>query len=228
MGNLNLLYVEDDIEALEDVVFLLKSSFSKIYTARDGDEGLQSFKNNSIDVILLDINIPKINGLELAAKIRELNEDIPILFLSAHSETPKLLSAINLRAISYIIKPFNIDELKNSIYKAVKIANKDKVISNKVLLNNSFYWDSFRTELYYKKESIYLTKNEILLIKNLYENRNTYLTAEELGEIIFEEKKVEINSIVQMLSRLKNKITKTTNNNSFFIENIYGQGYRIK
>lgn len=228
MGNLNLLYVEDDKEALADVVFLLKKSFAKIYTAEDGEEGLQSFKNNSIDVALLDINIPKISGLELATKIRELDENIPILFLTAHSETPKLLNAISLRAISYIIKPFDIDELKNSIYKAVKIVNKDKVINNKVSLSNNFYWDSYRTELYYKKEIVSLTKNEILLIKKLCENRNIILSAEELGKMIFPEKKIEVNSIVQMLSRLKNKINKTTNEKLSFIDNIYGRGYRIK
>ena len=228
MENLNLLYVEDDIEALEDVVFLLKKSFSKIYTANNGEEGLQSFKDNSIDVALLDINIPKINGLKLASKIRELDEKIPILFLTAHSETPKLLNAINLRVISYIIKPFDIDELKNSIYKAIKLVNKDKVISNKVLLSTDFYWDIYRTELFYKKEIVSLTKNEILLIKKLCENRNIILSAEELGKMIFPGKKFETNSIVQMLSRLKNKITKITDDNSFFIDNIYGRGYRIK
>lgn len=228
MGNLNLLYVEDDKEALEDVEFLLNRNFSKIYTACDGEEGLRAFKKNDISIVLLDINIPKINGLELAGKIRELDANIPILFLSAHSETPKLLSAINLRAVSYIIKPFNIEELKNSIIKAINMLGKEKIVNKKVLLTSNFYWDGFKTELSYKKESLYITKNEIQLIKYLYENRNRFLTAEELKEKIFPEKKVETNSIVQMVSRLKNKISKIINNDSFFIENIYGQGYRIK
>ena len=228
MENLNLLYVEDDKEALEDVVFLLKRSFSNIYTAFDGEEGFSLYKTNKIDVVLLDINIPKINGLQLATKIREIDEYIPILFISAHSETQKLLSAINLSAISYIIKPFNIYELKNSILKAINIVRKDENASHKVFLNNGFYWDSNKTELSYKKEIFSLTKNEISLIKHLFENRNIFLTTEELKEIIFPEKKVEINSIVQMLSRLRTKIIKINNNTDFFIENIYGQGYRIK
>jgi len=226
--NLNLLYVEDDKEALEDVVFLLKRSFSDIYTALDGEEGFELFRNNSIDIVLLDINIPKINGLQLAAKIRELDEDIPILFISAHSETQKLLSAINLRVISYIIKPFNIYELKTSILKAINIVEKEKNESDKIFLNNGFYWDVNKTELTYKKELFCLTRNEILLIKHLFENRNRFITAEELKEIIFPEKKVETNSIVQMLSRLRTKIIKKINNENFFIENIYGHGYRIK
>ena len=228
MHKLNLLYVEDDKEALEDVVFLLKRSFSDIYTACDGEEGLSIFKNNSIDIVLLDINIPKIDGLQLATEIRELDEYIPILFISAHSDTINLLSAIDLRAISYIIKPFNINELKNSILKAIHIVNKDKDKSDNVFLNNGFYWDNYKTELTYRTELLALTKNEILLIKHLFENRNRFLTAEELKEIIFPEKKVEANSIVQMLSRLRTKIIRKINNDNFFIENIYGHGYKIK
>ena len=205
-----------------------KRSFSNIFTAFDGEKGFNLYKTNKIDVVLLDINIPKINGLQLATKIREIDEYIPILFISAHSETQKLLSAINLSAISYIIKPFNIYELKNSILKAINIVRKDENASHKVFLNNGFYWDSNKTELSYKKEIFSLTKNEISLIKHLFENRNIFLTTEELKEIIFPEKKVEINSIVQMLSRLRTKIIKINNNTDFFIENIYGQGYRIK
>jgi DNA-binding response OmpR family regulator len=228
MNDLTLLYVEDDQEALEDVVFLLKRYFTKIHTANNGEDGLDLFSKNSIDIVLLDINIPKIDGLQLASKIRESNENIPILFLTAHSETQKLLSAINLRAISYLIKPFNVDELRNSILKAVTFANKEKKDSEIVLLNNGFLWNDFNSELYYKKELLHLTKNEILLVKSLCKNRNMFFTAEQLSEIIFENKKVEINSIVQMISRFKNKIIKRINNDSFFIENIYSQGYRIK
>ncbi|MAC83803.1 MAG: transcriptional regulator [Arcobacter sp.] len=228
MNDLNLLYIEDDEEALEDVVFLLKRSFTKIYTASNGVEGFDLFKENSIDIVLLDINIPKLSGLEVAAKIRKIDENIPILFLTAHSETQKLISAINLQAISYIIKPFNVDELKSSILKAVTKVNKEKSTAKKVLLNNGFYWNSYNSELYYKSVLLHITKNEILLIKSLFDNRNRFITAEELSEIIFDNKKIENNSIVQLISRFKNKITKKINNKLFFIENIYGQGYRIK
>lgn len=228
MNDLTLLYVEDDKEALEDVVFLLKRYFDEIYTASNGEEGLALFTKNSIDIVLLDINMPKINGLELASKIREVDENIPILFLTAHSETQKLLSAINLQAISYLIKPFNVDELRDSVLKAIKFVNNRKNNINRILLNNSFYWNDLNTELYYKNKLLALTKNEILLVKSLFENRNRFLTAEELSEIIFEDKKIETNSIVQLISRFKNKIIKKINNDIFFIENIYSQGYRIK
>lgn len=228
MIDITLLYVEDDIEALDDVVYLLKRYFSKIYTAVDGKEALESFEKNRPDIVLLDINIPKINGLQVATKIKELDENTPILFLSAHSETDKLLKAIDLRAISYIIKPFNIEELNEAILKSLKILNKKDANSNKLNLNNGYHWDKQTKELFFENDKLDLTKNEILLIELLLDNRFRFLSALEISEMLFPYKDVETNSIVQLISRFKNKIQKKIDKKIFFIENIYSQGYRIK
>jgi len=228
MNDLTLLYVEDDIEALNDVVFLLKRYFSEIYTAVDGEEALDKFNEKNPDIVLLDINIPKINGLQVANKIKELDENKPIVFLSAHSETDKLLKAIDLRAISYIIKPFNIEELNEAILKSIKILNKKEIESNKMALNNGYFWDKQTKELSFENENLDLTKNEILLIEFLLNNRFRFLTALEISEMLFPYKDVEANSIVQLISRFKNKIQKKIDKKVFFIENIYSQGYRIK
>lgn len=228
MNNLTLLYVEDDLEALEDVVYLLKRYFSKIYTATNGEEALELFSAHSPDIILLDINIPKINGLQVASKIKELNDEIPILFLTAHSETEKLLKAIDLRAISYIIKPFSIEELNESISKTIKMLNKQSLNNNILTFTDNFSWNIELKELSYKEEKLDLTKNEILLIELLINNKSRFLTAQDISEMIFPDKQVESNSIVQLISRFKNKVTKQTMLKRFFIENIYSQGYRIK
>ncbi|QKJ23991.1 response regulator transcription factor [Poseidonibacter lekithochrous] len=228
MNDLTLLYVEDDLEALEDVVYLLKRYFSNIYTATDGEEALELFSAYSPDIVLLDINIPKINGLQVASKIKEINDEIPILFLTAHSETEKLLKAIDLRAISYIIKPFSIEELNESIVKTIKMLNKQSLNNNILTFTDSFSWNIELKELSYKDEKLDLTKNEILLIELLINNKSRFLTAQDISEMIFPDKQVESNSIVQLISRFKNKVAKQTNLKRFFIENIYSQGYRIK
>lgn len=228
MNDLTLLYVEDDLEALEDVVYLLKRYFSNIYTATNGEEALELFSAYSPDIVLLDINIPKINGLQVASKIKEINDEIPILFLTAHSETEKLLKAIDLRAISYIIKPFSIEELNESIVKTIKMLNKQSLNNNILTFTDSFSWNIELKELSYNKEKLDLTKNEILLIELLINNKSRFLTAQDISEMIFPDKQVESNSIVQLISRFKNKVAKQTKLKRFFIENIYSQGYRIK
>ncbi len=120
MTNLNLLYVEDDEETIDNIDFFLKRHFNEIIIAQDGEEAFNYFKEKKPDIIILDINIPKLNGLKLASKIREINKKVPIIFLTAFSDKDNLLQAINLHACSYLIKPFKIDELINAINKCKK------------------------------------------------------------------------------------------------------------
>ncbi|MBN2782632.1 MAG: response regulator transcription factor [Campylobacterales bacterium] len=225
MGRPILLFVEDDTEVLEDTAYLLRDYFEKIYTAVDGEDALNSYSENNPDIVLLDINIPKINGLDVASKIREKNKTIPIIFLTAHSEKDKLLRAIDLHAESYLIKPYMVDRLKEKISEAIEKIKKD---TNKIYLNSDFIWDKDSYELFYNKEQILLTKNETLLIETLIANRLKFLTVQELYLDIFSNDDIKENSVVQLISRFKSKIKKATMSDAFFIENIYGSGYRIK
>ncbi len=226
MGKPTLLYAEDDIKALENTIYLLKKYFSKIYSAVDGLDAFDSYIKHDPDIILLDINIPKLNGLELASKIREKDNETPIILLTAHSEKKKLLKAIDLQISSYIIKPFKIQELKDNITKVLK---RIEISNNKVRLDNNFSWNTNSYELFYKDTQIALTKNEILLIKILIENRSRFLTSSELSlEICTSEEDITGHNTTQLISRFKKKISKQINSDYFFIENIYGSGYRIK
>lgn len=226
MKKLTLLCVEDDIEALEDIKYLLQRYFHKIYTAVEGKEALNIYKKHKPDIILLDINIPKLNGLLVASKIRESDDKTPIIFLTAHSEKDKLIAAVNLQVSSYIIKPFKIQELKDKIFKVI---DKINIKNIKTKLNNSFIWDKETYELFYNETPIPLTKNEILIIKLLLTNRSRFLTATEISlEVCISDNDYNGNNIVQLISRFKKKMQKQLQNDKFFIENSYGSGYRIK
>lgn len=225
-NKLTLLCVEDDLEALEDTMYLLKRYFSNIYSATNGEDALFVYNEQKPDIILLDINIPKLNGLKVASKIRETDEQTPIIFLSAHSEREKLLKAVNLQVSSYIIKPFKIDELKEVIFKIIK---KLDINTDNIELSSDFIWDKNSCELFYQDEKIVLTKNEILLISLLLENKSRFLTVHDVSlEISINEVDQTGNNIVQLISRFKKKVKKQINNDDFFIENTYGSGYRIK
>ncbi len=224
--NLTLLCVEDDKEALEDIVYLLERYFSKVYTAINGQDALDIYNKNKPDIILLDINIPKISGLEVASQIRKNDETTPIIFLTAHSERDKLLKAISLQVISYIVKPFKIKELKDIM---VKLIQKIDIKSDMITLENNFVLNISTYELFYNQQQISLTKNEILLVKILFLNRSRYLTAGEIAlDICTNDNDTTENNIVQLISRFKKKVLKLIKTNSFFIENTYGSGYRIK
>ncbi len=220
-----LLYVEDDKDILENTTFLLEDYFSEIYTAVDGQEALAKYKEHKPDIALLDINIPKINGIELAKIIRKDSKDIPILFLTAYCDKDKLLKAIDIGTSSYIVKPFKIDELQTAITKAIS----KKGFSKKINLACGFSWDKDVNIVSYKSQELKLTKKELQLITVLDNNREKFFSACELSVEVFNEnqKDVKCNNIVQLISRLKNKITQHFQTEDFFIKNIYGMGYKI-
>lgn len=228
MTNLNLLYVEDDEETIDNIDFFLKRHFNEIIIAQDGEEAFNYFKEKKPDIIILDINIPKLNGLKLASKIREINKKVPIIFLTAFSDKDNLLQAINLHACSYLIKPFKIDELINTINKCKRDFFEENQNPYLKVLNQDFIWDKQKKELSFNNQKISLTKNEIALIDLFVENDFRFFTPEEIHEFIFLNNDIKDNSIIQLISRLKRKITNFSGNNNFFIENIYNKGYHLK
>ena len=118
---LKLLYVEDNALARISTLEMLENFFIDIVVAIDGQDGLEKFQQNDFDIVLSDINMPKLNGIEMLEGIRELDKEIPVLFLSAHNEVSYLLDGIKLGVDGYIIKPF---ELKPFITTLKKITEK--------------------------------------------------------------------------------------------------------
>lgn len=118
---LKLLYIEDEKEARATTLEMLENFFPNITTAVDGKDGFTKFQKDSFDLILSDINMPKLNGIEMLRKIRAVNQEIPVLFLSAHNEISYLLDGIRLGIDGYIIKPLELDQF---VVTLTKITNQ--------------------------------------------------------------------------------------------------------
>ncbi len=118
--DVKLLYVEDDEDSQTTTIYLLEEFFEKIIVAKNGEDGLDKFKNNEIDLILTDIAMPKLNGLEMTKRIREVDEDIPILVLSAHNESEYLESSIKMGVEGYIFKPIEMGQFASTIYNVLQ------------------------------------------------------------------------------------------------------------
>ena len=104
-SELTLLYVEDDIKLREQFMRVLKPKFKEVYEASDGVHALVLYAQYSPDMMLVDINLPKIDGLEVIEKIRKSDKTTPIVILSAYSDQEKLLRAMTLGLSEYLIKP---------------------------------------------------------------------------------------------------------------------------
>jgi len=115
--NMKLLYVEDNQEARETTKLILEEFFDNIIVAIDGQDGYEKFKDNDIDLIITDINMPKLNGLEMISKVREVDNNVSVLILSAHNEPEFLDYSIRLCIDSYLLKPIDIDLFLEALTK---------------------------------------------------------------------------------------------------------------
>jgi len=133
--DLHVLYVEDDRGMLEEMIELLRSYFADITFAEDGELGLQEYlkfykQNNSYyDIVIADISMPKMNGVEMSREILEINKDQHIIIISAHNESDYLLDLINMGISHFLTKPLQTNKLKDVFYKNAKAIHNCKLAS---------------------------------------------------------------------------------------------------
>ena len=222
-NQLTLLYVEDDNALREQFVRILRPKFKEIYEASDGVEALEKYETYSPDMMLVDINIPKIDGLEVIDLVRKGDKNIPIVILSAYSDQKKLLSAIKLGLSEYLIKPVPHKKLLTVLEDmALNYELKEKE-RNLILLQNDYSWKKEEKTLCYHDEIISLTKRERVFLEFMVKQVDKIVLFSSIENLIWEneESQVAYSSLSHLLKRLKKKLPEE------LIENIYGEGYRI-
>lgn len=225
-NELTLLYVEDDKVIRDNYTKIFKKYFTNVLTSDNGTDALRMYHENKIDIGIFDISIPGINGLNLTSKIREKDEDIEIIIISAYSDKEKLLKAVSLKLFTYLVKPVVHNDLKTTIEDLINKKSKD---SNIELFCN-YIWNTKTKTLFYNNKAIKLTQNELQIIETLLQNKTMHLSACQIQEFISNEivdESDSCNNIVKIISRFKKKLQDISKNDDFFIENCYGLGYKI-
>jgi len=123
--DLNILYVEDDKNIQKTMFKYLNKFFSSVVLASDGEEGLEKYQTQDFDIVITDLSMPKMDGIDMIAKIKELNINQIILITTAHSESYYMLNAIKYGIDGYIVKPFDFEQLNNELYK---ISSRIKIV----------------------------------------------------------------------------------------------------
>jgi len=173
---LNLLVVEDDDTMREDTIEFLGTFFQNIISAVDGEEALVKFNVHDIDLIITDINMPKMNGLELISQIREINSDLPILILSAHTESKYFTESIKYSVDGYLLKPFDVQQFFFILSKIIKrIENAKKLLEYQKHLEKMVEQKS--KELEYRCFHEYTTglPNSVMLYEDLIKHEYDYM-----------------------------------------------------
>jgi len=117
--NLSVLYVEDNKDALESTMMVFENFFKDIDVAVNGEEGLKKYANKKYDLIVTDINMPKIDGTQMIRDIRKLNSDIPIFVFSAHTKDKYFESVHDVEVDYYLSKPLSLEELLEALNKLI-------------------------------------------------------------------------------------------------------------
>ncbi|WP_457560543.1 EAL domain-containing protein [Caminibacter sp.] len=120
LKNLKVLFVEDNEDTLEEFGKILHKIFTNVDFAKNGEEGLKLFKEKNHDLIISDINMPKINGIEMIRMIKNLKEDVYVVFITAFNEVEYFLEAIKLGVDGFILKPIELEQLINVFIKIAK------------------------------------------------------------------------------------------------------------
>ena len=216
LKTLKILIVEDEkmlAKLLKDTIY---NSFFSIVIAKDGNDGLKKFKSFKPDIIITDIMMPFCDGLEMSEKIKELDENIPIIVLSAHSEKEKLLKAIDLGINKYFIKPFDPEELIEHINKIAPKLHKQK----QVILKDNFIFDNNTSSLYKNSSLVILTKREKEFFHLLIKYKNCLVITPLIKKTLWNED-VHDERLRTFIKRLRSKTSKN------IIENVSSQGYLI-
>ncbi|EDO8526834.1 response regulator [Campylobacter jejuni] len=213
-----ILVVEDEIKTRESMINILSERFSKVIGAQNGDEGLKKFKKFKPDLVITDIAMPIMDGLDMAREIKEISDDVPIVVLSAYSEKERLLRSIDIGIDKYLIKPVDIEEL----FKVLDYLIGEKIEANMLVkISEEYQFNKTKRTLIYSGGEIVLTKKELAFISLLLKQPGALVLHEDIKKNVWIGEHVSDTAVRTFIKRVRDKVGEK------FIKNVPGLGYKI-
>lgn len=217
LKSLKILLVEDEEKLATLLQNAIGDSFHTFCVANNGVEGLEKFSELSPDIVITDIMMPQKNGLEMAQELKEIDPNLPVIILSAFSETDKFLNAIDIGVIKYFIKPFDPDELLEYISSLHKLFE-----SKSIELIGGFAFNVSSKSLYKNRRYFSLSKKEVAFMELFLDNDETYIADDEtIKSHLWSGEEVSDERLRTFIRRLRLKTSKE------LILNLKGKGYQI-
>ena len=217
--NIKILYVEDDEIARENGIEYLENYFELIYDASDAIKALQLYEKYKPDIIITDIQMPKLNGLEFVKRIRQKDKKTQVIIITAFSDKDYLLKAIELGLVKYLVKPVREKEFEEALFLCVDSLENEE--SNIVKLDNHTYFDTFNKNLISNNEIVKLRVKELVFLELLIKNKNRYVSYEEIENYVWNDNVMTKDAIKTLVKNIKTKIPKD------LILNLTNSGYKI-
>ena len=216
LSNKKVLCLEDEEAILRNICASLELFFAEVKGVTDGFDALELAMSGAYDVLVLDISVPNIDGLEIAKKVRAINQKIPIVILSSHVEQEYLWRAVELKITRYLAKPYD----KKSFIKALEDVAFELVGRTPTIrLNDELEYDFGKKALYVNGEISHLSKSESKLLEYFLNNKNQTITYEQIFDYIWDYGQPTKEAIKTNVRELRRKLGKDV------IKNLYGVGY---
>lgn len=222
-----VLVVEDDKDISKAVKRLLELDDKEVLCAFDGEQAIAVLENNEIDLIILDVMLPKIDGLVALKKIRA-SECLPIIMLSAKTESNDIVLGLELGADDYVKKPFNPSELIARVNVALR-RNSNKVVDEENILTTGELMLNTKTkQAIVNGEEVALTKKEYEILYFLMRNMGNVFNAEEIYSAVWKEDPyLAENTVMVHIRKIRKKI-EINPKESKYLKVVWGVGYKIE
>lgn len=217
---LDILYVEDDPGIRENVHEYLARLFRNVYPACDGEEGLLMYRRHKPHIILADIQMPRMNGLEMAKRIRQEDKDVQIIIATAHTDEKYLLEAVEMRLVRYVVKPVTRTNLLGALEKCLEELG-ERGVAGLVELGENHFFDRQKMELYLGDQPVALTKKECQLLQILLDARGGVVHYDVISAELWPEAPMTSDAIRTHAKNLRKKLPDGV------IRTVSGVGYKI-
>lgn len=218
--NIKVLYVEDDDIARENGIEYLENYFDNVYEASDAIVALKIYEEYNPDIIITDIQMPKLNGLEFVKKIRQKDKKTQVIIMTAFSDREYLFKAIELKLVKYLIKPVKEKEFDEALSLCVESLHEE--YSSIVNFSPDAYFDIFNNTLVVNNEIVRLRTKEIKLFTLLLKNKSRYVTYQEIENFVWQDGVMTKDALKTLIKNLKAKLPQN------LISNLTGTGYKLE
>lgn len=219
LKNISCLLVEDDEIAAIAIEQGLKPYCKKIVIANDGEEGLKLYKKYLFDMVITDINLPKINGFEMIREILVFNPTQDFIVITSYDTDDNILTSIKEGAYIYMRKPLSLIELQTHL---IMFSQRKIKKNNKIHLSQNIFLDTQTRIIYKNNQKLFLSPKLNKIFWLLYYNKNNIVSYDNIISYIYDDEETNINTIRMALLRLKKQI------GNDLIQNVSNLGYSLK